>query len=210
MILVVKKILCFIVAFALCFSFSVLAEEEFVVYGEDDIELFCRAFDMDDCEIVDYVNENNITYLAINRDNTKQIKRSEIVDAFSQKVVDFNVLADDKIKDLANEISGFENSKGEVVTIRGYKLLKSELKTSDSGGEYVLTQFVTVKNSKKIILSFYTASNADRAYVEDALKEQFPKERNFKPIAIVGTVAFSLAVVTAVVLIIAEFRKKED
>lgn len=210
MILVVKKILCFIVAFALCFSFSVLAEEEFAVYGEDDIELFCRAFDMDDCEIVDYVNENNITYLAINRDNTKQIKRSEIVDAFSQKVVDFNVLADDKIKDLANEISGFENSKGEVVTIRGYKLLKSELKTSDSGGEYVLTQFVTVKNSKKIILSFYTASNADRAYVEDALKEQFPKERNFKPIAIVGTVAFSLAVVTAVVLIIAEFRKKED
>lgn len=206
----VKKILCFIVAFALCFSISVSAEEEFVVYGEDDIELFCRAFDMDDCEIVDYVNENNITYLAINRDNTKQIKRSEIVDAFSQKVVDFNVLADDKIKDLANEISGFENSKGEVVTIRGYKLLKSELKTSDSGGEYVLTQFVTVKNSKKIILSFYTASNADRAYVEDALKEQFPKERNFKPIAIVGTVAFSLAVVTAVVLIIAEFRKKED
>ena len=210
MILVVKKILCFIVAFALCFSFSVLAEEEFAVYGEDDIELFCRAFDMDDCEIVDYVNENNITYLAINRDNTKQIKRSEIVDAFSQKVVDFNVLADDKIKDLANEISGFENSKGEVVTIRGYKLLKSELKTEDSGGEYVLTQFVTVKNSKKIILSFYTAGNADRAYIEDALKEQFPKERNIKPIAIVGTVAFSLAVVTAVVLIIAEFRKKED
>lgn len=206
----VKKILCFIVAFALCFSISVSAEEEFVVYGEDDIELFCRAFDMDDCEIVDYVNENNITYLAINRDNTKQIKRSEIVDAFSQKVVDFNVLADDKIKDLANEISGFENSKGEVVTIRGYKLLKSELKTSDSGGEYVLTQFVTVKNAKKITLSFYTASNADRAYVEDALKEQFPKERNFKPIAIVGTVAFSLAIAVALVLIIAEFRKKED
>lgn len=210
MILVVKKILCFIVAFALCFSFSVLAEEEFAVYGEDDIELFCRAFDMDDCEIVDYVNENNITYLAINRDNTKQIKRSEIVDAFSQKVVDFNVLADDKIKNLANEISGFENSKGEVVTIRGYKLLKSELKTEDSGGEYVLTQFVTVKNSKKIILSFYTASNADRAYIEDALKEQFPQERNFKPVAIVGTVAFSLAIVVALVLIIAEFRKKED
>lgn len=210
MILVVKKILCFIVAFALCFSFSVLAEEEFAVYGEDDIELFCRAFDMDDCEIVDYVNENNITYLAINRDNTKQIKRSEIVDAFSQKVVDFNVLADDKIKNLANEISGFENSKGEVVTIRGYKLLKSELKTEDSGGEYVLTQFVTVKNSKKIILSFYTASNADRTYIEDALKEQFPKEKNFKPVAIVGTVAFSLAIVVALVLIIAEFRKKED
>jgi hypothetical protein len=146
---VLKKIICLVAIFVLCFCFSVSAEGEFLVYGEDDIELFCRAFDMDDCEIVDYVNENNITYLAINRDNTKQIKRSETVDAFSKKVVDFNVLADDEIKNLANEISGFENSKGEVVTARGYKLLKSELKTKDSGGEYVLTQFVTVKNSKK-------------------------------------------------------------
>ena len=210
MILVVKKILCFIVAFALCFSFSVSAEEEFVVYGEDDIELFCRAFGMDDCEIVDYVNENNITYLAINRDNTKQIKRSEIVDAFSQKVVDFSVLDDSEIIELNKELSGFENAVGEVVSVGGFKLLKSELKTEDSGGEYVLTQFVTVKNSKKIILSFYTASSADRAYIEDALKEQFPKERNFKPVAIVGTVAFSLAIAVALVLIIAEFRKKED
>ena len=196
--------------FVLCFCFSVSAEGEFLVYGEDDIELFCRAFDMDDCEIVDYVNENNITYLAINRDNTKQIKRSETVDAFSKKVVDFNVLADDEIINLANEISGFKNSKGEVVTARGYKLLKSELKTEDSGGEYVLTQFVTVKNSKKIILSFYTASEQSRDYIDAVLEEQFPKEKDFKPLVIVGTVAFSLAVLVVLGLIILELRKKHD
>lgn len=205
-----KKIICLVAIFVLCFCFSVSAEGEFLVYGEDDIELFCRAFDMDDCEIVDYVNENNITYLAINRDNTKQIKRSETVDAFSKKVVDFNVLADDEIENLANEISGFENSKGEVVTARGYKLLKSELKTKDSGGEYVLTQFVTVKNSKKIILSFYTASEQSRDYIGAVLEEQFPKEKDFKPLVIVGTVAFSLAVLVVLGLIILELRKKHD
>ncbi len=205
-----KKIICLVAIFVLCFCFSVSAEGEFLVYGEDDIELFCRAFDMDDCEIVDYLNENNITYLAINRDNTKQIKRSETVDAFSKKVVDFNVLADDEIINLANEISGFENSKGEVVTARGYKLLKSELKTEDSGGEYVLTQFVTVKNSKKIILSFYTASEQSRDYIGTVLEEQFPKEKDFKPLVIVGTVAFSLAVLVVLALIILELRKKHD
>ncbi len=210
MIQVVKKIICLIAVFVLCFSFSVLAESEFLVYGQDDIEHFCSAFDMNANDITDYVNQNNITYLAINRDNTKQIKRSEIADAFSQKVVDFSVMKESEILNLTKEISGFENSKGEVVSINGFKLLKSELKTKDSGGEYVLTQFVTVKNAKKITLSFFTAGDSDRSYINDALKEQFPKEKNFKPLIIVGTVAFSAAVLVVIFLIIAEFRKKED
>lgn len=205
-----KKIICLVAIFVLCFCISASAEGEFLVYGEDDTEVFCQAFDMGNVEIADYVSQNNITYLAINRDNTKQIKRSETVDAFSKKVVDFNVLADDEIKNLANGISGFENAKGEVITVGGYKLLKSELKTTDSGGEYVLTQFVTVKNSKKIILSFYTAGEQSRDYIDAVLEEQFPKEKDFKPIVIVGTVAFSLAVLVVLGLIILELRKSKD
>lgn len=206
----IKKIICLIAVFVLCFSFAVSAEDELLVYGEADIKLFCRTLDMDAGEISEYISQNNITYFAINRDNTKQIKRSEITDAFSQRIIDFSVLDDTEILNLAEEISGFENSKGQVVNINGVKLLKSELKTEDSGGEYVLTQFVTVKNSKKITLSFFTAGDSDRSYINNALKEQFPKERDFKPVIIGGTAAFSVAVLAVVFLIIAEFRKIED
>ncbi len=206
----IKKIICFIAVLLLCCSFSVLAESEFLVYGQDDIEHFCNAFDMNDCDIAYYVSQNNITYLAINRDNTKQIKRSEIADAFSRRIVDFSVLDDSEILNLTKEISGFENSKGQVVTVNGVKFLKSELKTKDSGGEYVLTQFVTVKNAKKITLSFFTAGDGDRAYIKTVLNEQFPKEKDFTPWLIGGTVVLSIAILVVIVLIILEFRKKED
>jgi hypothetical protein len=207
---VIKKIICLICALLLCCSVTVLADSEFSVYGEDDIDIFCQAFDMDAGEIKYYLSQNNITYLAINGDNTKQIKRSEITDAFSQKVVDFSVLEDSEILNLANQISGFENSKGQVVTVGDIKLLKTEVKTKDSGGEYVLTQFVTVKGGKKITLSFFTAGDGDRAYIETVLKEQFPKEKDFTPFLIGGTVALSIAILVVIVLIILEFRKKED
>jgi hypothetical protein len=207
---VIKKIICLICALLLCCSVTVLADSEFLVYGEDDIDIFCQAFDMDAGEIKYYLSQNNITYLAINGDNTKQIKRSEITDAFSQKVVDFSVLEDREILNLANQISGFENSKGQVVTVGDIKLLKTEVKTKDSGGEYVLTQFVTVKGGKKITLSFFTAGDGDRAYIETVLKEQFPKEKDFTPFLIGGTVALSIAILVVIVLIILEFRKKED
>jgi hypothetical protein len=207
---VIKKIICLICALLLCCSVTVLADSEFLVYGEDDIDIFCQAFDMDAGEIKYYLSQNNITYLAINGDNTKQIKRNEITDAFSQKVVDFSVLEDSEILNLANQISGFENSKGQVVTVGDIKLLKTEVKTKDSGGEYVLTQFVTVKGGKKITLSFFTAGDGDRAYIETVLKEQFPKEKDFTPFLIGGTVALSIAILVVIVLIILEFRKKED
>lgn len=206
----IKKIICLICALLLCCSVTVLADSEFSVYGKDDIDIFCQAFDMDAGEIKYYLSQNNITYLAINGDNTKQIKRSEITDAFSQKVVDFSVLEDSEILNLANQISGFENSKGQVVTVGDIKLLKTEVKTKDSGGEYVLTQFVTVKGGKKITLSFFTAGDGDRAYIETVLKEQFPKEKDFTPFLIGGTVALSIAILVVIVLIILEFRKKED
>lgn len=209
MIQVVKKIICLIAVMLLVFSFCVSAEDEFLVYGEDSINSFSEILNMDAGDITEYCKQNNITYFAINRNNTKQIKRSEITDAFSQRIVDFSVLDDNEILNLTKEISGFENSKGQVVAVNGVKFLKTEVKTHDSGGEYVLTQFVTVKGAKKITLSFFTAGNTDRAYIEDALNSQFPKEKDFKPFIIGGTVVLSVAILVIIVLIIAEFRKKE-
>lgn len=203
----VKKIVCLVAVFVLCFSISVCAEDELLVYGKDDLT---AVLNMTENEIAVYCEQNNITYFAVNNNNTKQVKKTETLDAFSKKTVDFSAMDDEEIVSLEKELSGFENAKGEVVSLNGYKLLKCELKTSDSGGEYVLTQFVTVKNAKKITLSFYTADSADRGYIDGVLDEQFPKEKNLKPIVIAGVVIFSVMALGALLLVIKDLRTKGD
>ncbi len=208
MILVLKKITCLIAVLAVIFSLSVFAEEEFLVYGQDDIERICQALDMNDCDIKYYCEENNITYLAVNPDNTKLIKRVEITDEFSKRIVDLSILSDENIKTLSYELSHFSDASGSVVAHDGFKLLKYELKTADD--EYYLTTFITVKDSKRITLSFYTDIGSDREYIDSIVKEQFKAETNYKPLVIAGVGIFALLSAVIAVLIIKELRKKED
>lgn len=204
-----KKIICLFWVFLLVFCITASAVEEFLVYGEDDIDYFCSAFDMNDCDIIDYFEQNNITYFAMNKDNTKQIKRMEFVDEFSQKAVDLSVLNDDEILKLTGDISGFPDAKGEVVKHAGLKFLKLSLESKDSGGNYILTEYITVKDSKKVILAFYTASGQDEEYIEKAFQEQFEPETNYKPFLTVGILIFVFIGLAAVAFIIKDFKQKD-
>lgn len=208
MILVLKRIICLIAVLTVIFSLSVSAVDDLLVYGEDDIEGICNALDMNDCDIADYCKQNNVTYLAVNPDNTKLVKRVEIADDFSKRIVDLSVLSDENIQTLSYELSHFSDAKGRVVSLDGFKLLKYELKTEDN--EYYLTTYITVKNSKRITLSFYTNVGTERDYIDSIVKEQFKADINYKPFVIVGVVIFGCAAVVAAVLIIKELRKKED
>ncbi len=204
-----KKIICLFWVFLLVFCVTVSAVEEFLVYGEDDIDYFCSAFDMNDCDIIDYFEQNNITYFAMNKDNTKQIKRMEFVDEFSQKAVDLSVLQDDEILKLSGDISGFPDAKGEVVKHAGLKFLKLRLESKDSGGNYTLTEYITVKEAKKVILAFYTANGEDETYMECAYIEQFKPKTDYKPFLSVGIVIFVFIGLIAVAFIIKDIKQKE-
>lgn len=204
-----KKIICILSVLLLVFCVTVSADEDFLVYGEDDIEFFCKTFDMDAGEIKYYFEQNNITYFAINRDNTKQIKRMEFVDEFSQKAVDLSVLNDDEILKLTGDISGFPDAKGEVVKHAGLKFLKLRLESKDSGGNYILTEYITVKEAKKVVLAFYTASGQDEEYIEKAFQEQFEPETNYKPFLTVGILIFVFIGLVAVAFIIKDFKQKD-
>ena len=210
MILVFKKFVCIAIALVICFSFSAFATEKFYVYGEDDIEHFCEMFNMDACEISSYFKENNITYFACNQDNSKQIKRAEIADAFSQKAVDLSVFEDEEILELADEISGFENVNGSVVKQADYKFLKLEMKSNDSGGDYVLTQYTTVKEAKRIVLAFYTTGDADRGYIDDFFAEQFKEQTDYKPFVIIGVAVFGFIGLVALAFVIKDFKKEKE
>jgi len=206
-ILVIKKI-ALIIMVLLMSSVSVFAKGEFYVYGEDNIDYFCEIFDMNDCDINYYFEQNNITYFACNKDNTKQIKRIETVDEFSKRVFDMTVLEDDDILAMASELSGFPNTKGDVIEYEGRKFLKTEHQTKDSGGTFVLTQYITVEKSKKTVISFYTAENADNSYIWENFKQLVEPQTDYALFLILGVCLFAFVGVWVLVLLIKDFKKE--
>ena len=207
-----KKILIFVfVVFTLTLNVSAKSEE-FYVYGQDNSSL-SEILVMSENELEVYVETSNITYLAVNKTNTKQIKKVEYIDDFSKKVQSFLALRDNEILELAEDLSGIENIKGEVFEKGHYKFLKVSAKTKDSGGEYVLTQYITVNKGKKEILSFYTTDGEDTKYINEYFKLVFGiKETSatLKALSIIGTVLFSLLAVVVLVAIVKEtYGKKE-
>ncbi len=146
--------------------------DEFYLYGRDDKKL-AKALSMSDSEIETYCKDNHITFLAVNEDNTKQIRETTRKTEFSKTVKNLAVLSNNEITDLTFQLCGLENVKGTVVEKDVYKYLKITVKSKDSGGEYVLTQYITVKNSEIVVLSFYTSGGKDTSYVEKVFNSQF-------------------------------------
>ena len=146
--------------------------DDFYLYGRDDKRL-AATLDMTEEEVKAYCTENNITLLAVNKDNTKQIREIVRETEFSKTVKNLAVLKNDEILDLTYQLCGIENAKGKVIEKDAYKYLKIEVKSKDSGGEYILTQYITVKNSKTVTLSFYTSNGEDTSYTDKIFNSQF-------------------------------------
>lgn len=167
---------------------------------------------MSESELKKYCENNNITFLAVNKTNTKQIRKTEIEDAFSKKIGNFFALKDNEIIDLAEELTGFSGVKGTVFEKGNKKFLKVEVKSSDSGGEYYLTQYITVSDSKKEILSFHTSSKESTDYVEEVFSSQFKTSKSspvLKVLSVIGMVLFgALALVVLIAIIKDTFEKR--
>ena len=121
-------------------------------------------------------------------------------------------MKDNEILELTEELTGFSGVRGTVFEKGNKKFLKVELKTKDSGGEYYLTQYITVENSKREVLSFYTDSKENTDYVEEVFSSQFKTSKStsaLKVISVIGMVLFGgLALVVFVAIIKDTFTKK--
>ena len=159
-------------------------------------------------------------YLAVNKENTKQIRiRTEITD-FSNSIGNISNLSDDKITALIPDISGFENVKGDVINKDGQKFIRVQLRSSDSGGEYILTQYITVASKQNFVLSFYTDINEDTEYIEKNFESfsspyfNSTKDENRKDtvsyIVLGAAILFLLVCIVVTVTIIIDLRKKEE
>ena len=208
-----KKFIVIISVLVLLFSVNVSAlkvSDDFYVYGKQTEEL-AKIFNMTEKELRNYCEQNNITFLAADKENARQIRKTEITDNFSKKIGSFSALEDSEILLLTGDISGFWDVKGEVIGKNGKKYLKTEVKTKDSGGEYLLTQYITVENSVKTVLSFYTAKDVSTDYIEKVFSsESGSKTLALKVIVALGIALFSAFALAILGLIIKDtFFKKE-
>ncbi len=175
--------------------------DEFYLFGRDNAEL-CTALSMSEKDVESYCKQNKITVLAVNKDNTKQIRKVVSENEFSKKIKNLAVLSNDQIKNLTAELCGMEKVSGKVLEKNTFKYLKIEVKSKDSGGEYILTQYITVKDGKCEVLSFYTSADLSTAYCDGIFNSQFKDTSALKVLITVAlALLFALAAALSVMIV---------
>lgn len=148
-------------------------------------------------KLENYCTENGIVFIAVNKDNTKQIKVFVTESEFSSSVGNLTNLSDDKITALIPDITGTRG--GEIIVKDGQKFIKTVETLSDSGGEYSVISYVTVAAKKDYVLSFYTVSGTDTDYTGEVFdsfsSEDFYKYADEKS-------KFGFVIIAAIVLLV--------
>ena len=215
-----KKLILIFSLIVFCFNITVSADDtvslsvpqELYVYSENP-EKLSEILGMSVDELNSYCESNSIFYLAANGDNSKQIRVATGENDFSNGVVNLSNLTDDKIISLAPDIAGIEGIRGDVVSLSGQKFLKLEMKSTDSGGDYILTQYITVAHRQNIVLSFYSGDDTDyidlvfESFTSDLFITEKTDNNSLLSIVIpVATVAFLIICVGLALSIIIELK----
>lgn len=219
----IKRIIAVALAICMLFCIEVSAEPKitlepygnFYIYGEDNDEI-AKLLELTDEGVSDYLKKNNIEFLCINSDKSKQIIITATENEFSSNVVNISFLSDEKIRELTPSIIGMENVRGEIVKKNAQKFIKTELKSSDSGGEYLLTQYITVADGELLTLSFFTDINSDIEYIEESFEtykssmflSEKGEENNSKRYIIIAALAvFAIATVVIAITVVRDIKK---
>ena len=148
---------------------SLKAGDEFSVYGQDSGKAE-EILGMSEAELDGYVSQNNIVYLAVNEDNTKQIRLTVAATAFSESTGNLSLLSDSEIKKLIPDITGDSAVKGGIIENGGQKFVLSRVSSEDSGGGYTLERYFTVAGDNEYILSFYTSKGMPEDYIGEVFE----------------------------------------
>ena len=174
---------------------SIDAGDEFSVYGEDSGKA-AEILGMSEAELDGYVSQNNIVYLAVNEDNTKQIRLTVAATAFSESTGNLSLLSDREIEELIPDITGDSAVKGDIIESGGQKFVLSRISSEDSGGGYTLERYFTVAGDNEYILSFYTSKGVPEDYIESVFEsldsDDFYTEKDKSPYSYIVIAAIAV------------------
>lgn len=201
--------------------FQIKVSDEFLVLGRDD-EKLAEALGISEDEIKDYCGEN-VLYLAINKENSKQIRLTAAQNDFTNSVINISNFSNEKISKLVPQITGIDGVRGEIIDKNGQKFIKTEMRSNDSGGEFILTEYITVADKRSFVLSFYTNIGVNRDYIEktfenyncDYFYNKVIEDEETKKLDILSlvipalTIVFGVVVAVVGVSVIYELRKRK-
>lgn len=159
------------------FATDINVDDSFYV-NTKQTDKVCEILGVEENALKSYCEQNNVTFLAVDKDNKRQIKAFCYETDFANSIVNISSMNDDNISQIVPEIVGMENVKGDVITKGAQKFIKTAVVTEDSGGEYILTSFTTVANRKNYVLNFYTLKGEDTDYI-DSIFEDYAKSEDF-------------------------------
>lgn len=221
-----KKLVFLIVAILLVFVFSfstfaidISVDDEFYVYNKRN-EKICEVLGVEENALNSYIEQNNVEFFAVDKDNKRQIKLLCYETDFSNSVVNISSMSNDSISSLVAEITGMDNVKGDIITQNEQKFIVTSVITADSGGEYILTCYTTVANRKNYVLNFYTLKGEDTDYTEEIF-ETYAKSKEFigeeeesysleRVLIFVGIVFFIAAFVMVSVTVFKDLKNKDS
>ncbi len=154
--------------------------EEFLLYSENKSKV-SEILKTSEEELDKYCLDNNVSHLAVNEDNSKQIKLLSYDNEFSKATIDFDFFTQKELEENMGTIIGHKEKRPihSVVTVGEQKFIKTEYFDKDQSGSFNFTQYFTVENSKNYCLVFLTNENADTAYIETVF-DSFAKSEAFK------------------------------
>ena len=216
------KISLLVLVLSLIFSFSISAlktdqltpNEDFFIYSASPDKV-AEIVEMTKEDLKTDIESKGIIFLAVDKENTRQIQLTETENKFSTTVSNLSNLSDSSIRSLVPDITGLENIKGKIVLHNEQKYVRIELKSK----EYILTQFFTVEDKKLYTLSFYTDIETSTNYIKDTFYykqktadsitiKEIPA--NLKTLTIIGFSVFGILFFVILYSIIKDYFKKEE
>ena len=216
------KISLLVLVLSLIFSFSISAlktdqltpNEDFYIYSASPQKV-AEILEMTKEGLKTDIESKGIIFLAVDKENSRQIQLTETENKFSTTVSNLSNLSDSSIRSLVPDITGIENIKGKIVLHGEQKYVRIELKSK----EYILTQFFTVEDKKLYTLSFYTDIETSTNYIKDTFSyrqktadsitiKEIPA--NLKTLTIIGFSVFGILFFVILYSIIKDYFKSQE
>jgi hypothetical protein len=216
------KISLLVLVLSLIFSFSISAlktdqltpNEDFYIYSASPQKV-AEILEMTKEGLKSDIESKGIIFLAVDKENSRQIQLTETENKFSTTISNLSNLSDSSIRSLLPDITGIENIKGKIVLHGEQKYVRIELKSK----EYILTQFFTVENKKLYTLSFYTNTDTSTEYIKNTFSyrqktadsitlKEIPA--NLKTFTIIGFSVFAVMFLVILFTIIKDYFKKYE
>ena len=167
----------------------------------ENMEEISLIFGISEEELKKQCNEKNIVYAAANHDNSKQVTLSITENEFSNTAVSFSRLSNKDLKEIANDFNDSKRAKIEIVTSKdSNRYIKITEELYDSGGQYTLTEYITVCSEKLYTLCITETTSEKQTTLADSVFNNYKIKDNAKPITSGNNMLYTLLAVGGIAI----------